>query len=244
MSVINKIRKIITPKEPHCTAVILAAGNSQRMGRDKILMNIGGAPVIAYTLKAFQNSERIDEIVVVTKRDSLQNLADICSKYNISKVSRVVCGGSSRAESALIGVSNANENATVIAIHDGARPFPSAVLIERTVYAAEQFIAAAPAVRATDTVRIMNKKGAVVDTPDRNLVALIQTPQVFNADIIKAALTKAVEKNLPVTDDCSAVEAMGIKVTVVDGEPDNIKLTTKRDAYVAERILADRGELM
>lgn len=90
----------------------------------------------------------------------------------------------------------------------------------------------------------MNKKDSVVDTPDRNLVALIQTPQVFNADIIKTALTKAVEKKLPVTDDCSAVEAMGIKITVVDGEPDNIKLTTKRDAYVAERILDDRGELM
>ncbi|MDO4815413.1 MAG: 2-C-methyl-D-erythritol 4-phosphate cytidylyltransferase [Bacillota bacterium] len=244
MSVINKIRKIITPQEPHCTAVILAAGNSQRMGSDKILMTIGGAPVIAYTLKAFQNSDRIDEIIVVTKHDSLQSLADICGKYDISKVSRIVCGGSSRAESALIGVLNANENATLIAIHDGARPFLTAALIERTVNAAEQFGAAAPAVRATDTVRIMNKKGAVVDTPDRSLVALVQTPQVFNADVIKSALTKVVEKKLPVTDDCSAVEAMGVKVTVVDGEFDNIKLTTKRDVYVAERILADRGELM
>ncbi len=244
MSVINKIRKKITPQAPHCTAVILAAGNSQRMGRDKILMNIGGAPAIAYTLKAFQRSDIIDEIVVVTKYDSIQRLADICNEYGITKASRVVSGGNTRAQSALIGVCNANAAATVIAIHDGARPFPSASLIDRVIYAAEQSNAAAPAVRATDTVRILNKKDLVVDTPDRSLVALIQTPQAFDADIIKGALTKAVEKNLPITDDCSAVEAMGIKVTVVDGEADNIKLTTKRDVYVAEQILADRGELM
>lgn len=244
MSVINKIRKKKSAQEPHCTAVILAAGNSQRMGRDKILMNIGNAPAIAYTLKAFQNSDRIDEIVVVTKRESLQKLADICSEYEISKVSRVVSGGSTRVESAYIGVLNANESSTVIAIHDGARPFPSAGLIERTVNAAEQYGAATPAVRATDTVRIVNKKGVVIDTPDRSLVALIQTPQVFNSELIKNALSRALERDLPITDDCSAVEAMGTKVTVVDGELDNIKLTTKRDAYVAERILADRGELM
>lgn len=227
-----------------CTAVILAAGNSQRMGRDKILMDIGGAPVIAYTLKAFQDCDSIDEIIVVTKFESIEQLADICNKYGITKARRVVRGGRTRAESALIGVCNASADSNLIAIHDGARPFPSKGLIERTILAAEESYAVAPAVRATDTVRILNKKGVVVDTPDRDLVALIQTPQVFSADIIKGALTKAVEKDLPITDDCSAVESMGIKVTVVDGEADNIKLTTQRDIYAAEKILADRGILM
>lgn len=244
MSVINKIRQFANVRKPFCTAVILAAGNSQRMGRDKILMDIGGAPVIAYTLRAFQASHKIDEIVVVTKRDNIQPIADICNKYGITKARRVVEGGSTRMQSSLIGVCNANEEATLIAIHDGARPFPSPALIERTVCAAEEFSSAAPAVRATDTVRILNKKGAVVDTPDRDLVALIQTPQVFDADIIKGALTKAVEKDLPITDDCSAVENLGFKVAIIDGEPDNIKLTTQRDIYIAEKILSDRGALL
>jgi len=244
MSVINKIRGLRTQHETRCTAVIVAAGSSQRMGRDKILMEIGSAPVIAYTLKAFQSCDRIDEIVVVTKRDNLQSLADICSKYGISKVRRVVSGGSSRAESALIGVLNAVESSSLIAIHDGARPFVSAELIEKVIAEAEQSGAAAPAVRATDTVRIVNKKGAVIDTPDRSLVALVQTPQIFSAEIIKNALNKAVSKDLPITDDCSAVEAAGGKVSIVDGEADNIKLTTARDIYVAEKILADRGELI
>lgn len=244
MSVIDKIKKIKNISKSYCSAVIVAAGNSQRMGKDKILMDIGGAPVIAYTLRSFQASEVIDEIIIVTKGESIQRMADICSEYGITKARRVVCGGKTRAESALIGVSNTSENATVIAIHDGARPFPSRALIERAVMAAEESYAAAPAVRATDTVRILNKKGVVVDTPDRELIALVQTPQVFNADIIKGALTKAVEKNLPITDDCSAVEAMGFKVVIVDGERDNIKLTTQSDIYAAEKILADRGTLM
>lgn len=244
MSVIDKIKKIKNISKSYCSAVIVAAGNSQRMGKDKILMDIGGAPVIAYTLRSFQASDVIDEIIIVTKSESIQRMADICIEYGITKARRVVCGGKTRAESALIGVSNTSENATVIAIHDGARPFPSRALIERTVIAAEESYAAAPAVRATDTVRILNKKGVVVDTPDRELIALVQTPQVFNAEIIKGALTKAVEKNLPITDDCSAVEAMGFKVVIVDGERENIKLTTQSDIYAAEKILADRGTLM
>lgn len=241
MSVIEKILKFKTPSADYCTAVVLAAGNAQRMGKDKILMPIGGIPVIAHTLKALQSSDSIDEIVVVTKYESIQQIADICNEYVVTKVSRVICGGKTRLESALLGVSNASEKATLIAIHDGARPFVTTNLIERVVHAAKTHSAAAPAVTASDTVRILNGKGAVAETPDRDLVALVQTPQVFLAELIKAALTRAVDKNIKVTDDCSAVEAMGYKVTIVAGEADNIKLTTARDLYTAEGILAERG---
>lgn len=135
----------------------------------------------------------------------------------------------------------ASENASLIAIHDGARPFVSEAVIDRTVNSAKQNHAAAPAVYATDTVRIVNTKGVAVSTPDRDTVALIQTPQVFDADLIRNALTKAVKNDLRITDDCSAVEAMGAKVTVVAGEQTNIKLTSEADVYIAEKILADRG---
>lgn len=242
MSVFDKLLKFKATTPDFCSAVVLAAGNSQRMGKDKILMPIGGAPVIAHTLKALQSSDSIDEIVIVTKYDSIQEIADICSGFGITKASRVVRGGKTRLESALIGVSNVSEKATLIAIHDGARPFVSEKLIERVVHAAKAHSAAAPAVTSSDTVRLLNSKGAVAETPDRDLVvALVQTPQVFIAELIKAALTRAADKNIRVTDDCSAVEAMGYKVTIVAGEADNIKLTTTKDLYAAEGILAERS---
>ena len=241
MSVFDKLLKFKATAPDFCSAVVLAAGNSQRMGRDKILAPIGGAPVIAHTLKALQGSDSIDEIVIVTKYESIQEIADICSGFGITKASRVVRGGKTRLESALIGVSNVSEKATLIAIHDGARPFVSEKLIERVVHAAKTHSAAAPAVTSSDTVRLLNSKGAVAETPDRDLVALVQTPQVFIAELIKAALTRAVDKNVRVTDDCSAVEAMGYKVTIVAGEADNIKLTTTKDLYAAEGILTERS---
>lgn len=240
MSIINKIFKFKAKNDDFCTAVVLAAGNSQRMGKDKILMPLGGIPVIAHTLKALQASDCIDEIVVVTKYESLQEVADICHDYGITKTSRVVLGGKTRTESSLIGVSNADERAKYIAIHDGARPFLTGGLIERVVHSAHQHDASAPAVAPTDTVRVLNAKGTVAETPSRDLVALMQTPQVFMAEMIKAALTRAQQKGIRITDDCSAVEAMGYKVTVVAGEQDNIKLTTARDMYIAEGILAER----
>ena len=241
MSVIGKFFKFKTNNEDFCTAIIVAAGNSQRMGRDKIMMPLGDRPVIAHTLAAFQKCEYIDEIIVVTKYERLQEIADICNDYKIDKTSKIVRGGRTRAESALLGVSEANDRSTLIAIHDGARPFVSTALIDRAVNSAKVNHAVAPAVYSTDTVRIVNTKGVVVSTPNRDTVALIQTPQVFDADLIKSALTKAVEKNMRITDDCSAVEALGVKVTVVAGEQTNIKLTSSTDTYLAEKILADRG---
>lgn len=242
MSVFDKFFKSKDNKR-RCAAVIVAAGSSRRMGRDKMLMDLGGMPVIARTLLAFEQSEYIDEILVVTRHDRLQEIADICFNYGISKTVKVVSGGKTRAESALAGVSQVSEDVDIIAIHDAARPLVSKNLIERVVCAAESNLAVAPAVRATDTVRIVNAKGVVTDTPDRDLVALVQTPQAFSADIIKGALTRAVERQQPITDDCSAVELMGVKVAIVDGEGDNIKLTTSRDIYLAAKILADRGAL-
>ncbi len=241
MSIINKIFKFKANDDNFCTAVVLAAGNSQRMGRDKILMPLGGMPVIAHTLKALQASDCIDEIVVVTRYESLQEVADICHDYGITKTSKVVLGGKTRTESSLMGVSNADERARYIAIHDGARPFLTDKLIERVVHSAQQHDAAAPAIAPTDTVRVLNSKGVVTETPSRDLVALMQTPQVFMTEMIKAALTRARDKGVKITDDCSAVEAMGYKVTVVAGEQDNIKLTTARDMYIAEGILAERS---
>ncbi len=243
MSVIRKIFKPKAVQIPRCAVVIVAAGSSMRMGMDKILAKVGGKPVIARTVSAFDASPLICEIVVVTRQESVVEVADICKEYGFRKVTKVICGGATRAQSALAGVCEVGDKIKLIAVHDGARPFVSEELITRTLAAAAEHIAAAPALKATDTIKLADEEGVVTETIDRDRALLMQTPQVFDASIIKGALTRAVELNLKVTDDCSAVEAMGVKVYTVAGDEDNIKLTRPRDILVAEQIIAERGEL-
>ena len=231
-------------RTPHCSAVIVAAGSSQRMGSDKLLHNLGIMPVLARTLLVFQDCELVDEIVVVTRMEKLEEVADLCKKYRIEKASKVICGGATRMESALAGVSEVKKKAKLIAIHDGARPLVSVELIENTVRAAAKYKAAVPAIKSVDTLKLAEDGETVTGSLDRELVLRVQTPQVFDADLIKGALTFAAEKKLPLTDDCSAVELMGVKARIVPGEEDNIKLTTPRDMLFAAAILKDRGEYL
>lgn len=229
-------------KEPTCSAVIVAAGNSTRMGDDKLFMQLGEMPVLARTLLAFENCRAVEEIIVVTRSDKLEEVAQLCKKYGVSKASKVIIGGKTRVESSLAGVSEVKEDARVIAIHDGARPLIDAETIENCVEAAVHYLAAAPAVPCTDTLKAIDSKGYAIGTVDRSTTLRIQTPQVFQADLIKGALTRAVEKELPITDDCSAVEAMGVKIFMAEGSEDNIKLTTARDMMIANAILKSREE--
>ena len=229
---------------PHCSAVIVAAGSSQRMGSDKLLHNLGIMPVLARTLLVFQDCELVDEIVVVTRMEKLEEVAELCKKYRIEKAGKVICGGATRMESALAGVSEVKKKAKLIAIHDGARPLVSVELIENTVRAAAKYKAAVPAIKSVDTLKLAEDGETVTGSLDRELVLRVQTPQVFDADLIKGALTFAAEKKLPLTDDCSAVELMGVKARIVPGEEDNIKLTTPRDMLFAAAILKDRGEYL
>lgn len=229
---------------PNCSAVIVAAGSSQRMGSDKLLHNLGIMPVLARTLLAFQDCDLVDEIVVVTRMEKIMEVAGLCKKYRIEKASKVISGGATRMESALAGVSEVKSRAKLIAIHDGARPLVSVELIERTIRAAAQYKAAVPAVKSVDSLKLVDDKDTVTGSVDREQVLRVQTPQVFEADLIKGALSYAAEKKLPLTDDCSAAELMGIKAHVVPGEEDNIKLTTPRDMLFAAAILKDRGEYL
>lgn len=229
---------------PHCSAVIVAAGSSQRMGSDKLLHNLGIMPVLARTLLAFQDCDLADEIVVVTRMEKIMEVAGLCKKYRIEKASKVISGGATRMESALAGVSEVKSRAKLIAIHDGARPLVSVELIERTIRAAAHYKAAVPAVKSVDSLKLVDDKDTVTGSVDREQVLRVQTPQVFEADLIKGALSYAAEKKLPLTDDCSAAELMGIKAHVVPGEEDNIKLTTPRDMLFAAAILKDRGEYL
>ena len=243
MKLLNLFKKS-EKKEPHCSAVIVAAGSSQRMGSDKLMMKLGEIPVLARTLMAFQSSPLVDEIVVVTRLDKLQEIADLCKEYGIDKVSRVIAGGKTRTESALAGVSEVSSSAKLIAIHDGARPLVTADVILRTVYAAAEHMAAAPAVPSVDTLKAVDAEGCIIGTVDRETTLRIQTPQIFRAELIKGALTKAVEKGMMLTDDCAAAEMMGVRAKTVLGDEDNIKITTPRDMLFAAEILKERGEYL
>lgn len=227
---------------PRCSAVIVAAGSSQRMGGDKLRMELGGMPVLLRTLKAFEASPLIDEIVVVTRMDKLEETADLCKNGGITKVTQVVAGGKTRMESALAGVCATKKDAKLIAIHDGARPLVTSELILRTIYAAEEHMAAVPVINSTDTLKLLDEKGNVAATVDRDRTLRVQTPQVFSADIIKGALTVAVERGLTLTDDCAAVDLMGVKTRAVQGDEDNIKITSPLDLELANAILRARGE--
>ncbi len=238
------LKNLFQKKEhlPLCSAVILAAGTSERMGEDKALMELGGMPVLARTLLVFQGCPLVDDIVVVTRMDKVMEIAGLCRKFGISKASQVITGGATRAESALAGVSAVKARASLIAIHDGARPLVTQELIERTVYAARDNMAAVPVIGSTDTLKAVDDRGFVSATVDRAKTVRAQTPQVFQADLIKGALTSAAAYGLTITDDCSAVERMGVKAITVQGEEHNIKLTTPDDMLLATAVLKDRGE--
>ena len=242
---LDKVKKITDlfrekEKDPRCSAVIVAAGSSERMGSDKLTAELGGMPVLARTLRAFEACPLVAEIVVVTRADRIEEIAELCRQFEISKVSKVLAGGATRVESALVGVSEVEPKLDLIAIHDGARPLVTVELIERTIRAAQAYHAAVPVIPSTDTLKIVDAKGFVAGTVDRASTFRVQTPQVFKAEFIKGALTKAMEKELPLTDDCSAVEMMGVKTVTVPGDEDNIKLTTPRDMILAEAILKAR----
>ena len=240
MSLFDKILKSGSPK---CSAVIVAAGSSVRMGFDKLSAPLGSVPVLVRTLRAFENSEYVNEIVVVTRMDHVAEIADLCAQNGLSKVSKVVAGGKTRMESSLIGVSSVKSSAKLIAIHDAARPLVSEALIKRTVCAAAEYMAAVPVVPSTDTLKVVGEDERIVGTVDRETTYRVQTPQVFDAVLIKGALSKAAEKGMALSDDSAAMDMTGFKSYAVAGEEDNIKITTPRDLLIAEAILKDRGEL-
>jgi len=222
-----------------CSCVVAAAGSSQRMGEDKLKIKIGSAPVLAHTLRALQSCDAIDEIIVVTGLEKIEETAELCRTYGILKAAKILAGGATRTESALIGCCAADEKARIICIHDGARPFVTDEVIKEVVHNAILYRAAAPAVPVKDTIKV-GENGIITETLDRSSLAAMQTPQAFDADIIKGALTLANESETVYTDDCAAVEALGVKVRLTQGSEENIKITTPLDVEMAKAILAKR----
>ena len=156
----------------------------------------------------------------------------------MSKVTAVVCGGSSRQESVHLGLNALPKGTKLAAVHDGARPLVSWQVIDRVVRAANTYGGAAPAIPVKDTIKVV-KGGLVESTPDRASLQAVQTPQVFDFDLLRGALKKAEEDKAQVTDDCSAVERLGMKIKIVEGDERNLKVTTPLDLKIAELLLEE-----
>jgi len=219
---------------PPCSAVIVAAGSARRMGGiDKIMADLGGKPVIYRAIRAFEDCPAIHEIIVVTREDLIGPVSQWCAAWDCKKARMVLCGGSDRLASVSIGCAAVSKKSKLIAVHDGARPLVSQRIISETVAMAGKTGAAAPAIGVKDTVK-QAQNGAVTATPDRSSLFAVQTPQIFDADLLRAALKNASDKSLPVTDDCSCVEALGMRVFLTEGEERNLKITTPMDLKIAE----------
>lgn len=231
----NAIRKVLPLRA--CGAVIVAAGTASRMGGiDKVMAPLGGEPMIVRTVRTFQNCDCIQEIVVVTREDLLVPIRDLC--HDFGKVRAVIVGGSSRQESVKRGLGALSDHIKLAAVQDGARPLITQEVIDRTVRAAHSYGAAAPSIAVKDTIKVVHG-GIVSSTPDRSTLQAVQTPQVFDRDLLVAALADAEKKGAAVTDDCSAVELLGMSVRMVEGDERNIKVTTPLDLKIAEILLEE-----
>lgn len=227
------------------SAVIVAAGGSVRMGiaDSKQFIPLLNRPAIEYTLKAFQNCYLIKEIIIVCRKQDEQRINDIISSNGFGKVTKLVEGGATRAQSVTNGINAVSDKSKFLAIHDGARPLITVEEIERVVEAAFETGAATLGIAVKDTIKNVDGYNKIESTPLRSQLRAVQTPQVFERELYQFALNNAGENAVNYTDDCSLIENMGGEVEVVKGSEENIKLTTPIDVIIAESILKEREKI-
>lgn len=225
-------------KDHYISAVIVAAGSGTRMKipQRKQLVEINDMPVIAHTLKAFENTDIIDEIVIVTKQEDILVMMDIAKQFGISKVTEIVPGGATRTDSVKNGINAAKGD--FVAIHDGVRPCIQPIHIAKTVEAAIKTGAAALGCPVTDTLKKVDEKGIITQTVNREEMWAIQTPQVFDKELLLKAYTEGDTEGA--TDDCMLAESIGVKVTMVEGVRTNIKVTMQEDIDIVSSILSQQ----
>ena len=217
--------------------IIAAAGSSSRMkGADKQFIRIGGIPVIARTLLAFERSPDISKIILVTREQSVNDMQLIAEKYMISKLTDIVVGSDTRQKSVICGLEKLQNNEDKVLISDGARMFVTKKQISDCVKALENHDGCVTAVKVNDTVKKV-ENGVVISTVDRTPLYLAQTPQGITVSLYRKALENVDITAL--TDDASVMEAGGFDVAVVEGDRKNIKITTTEDIALAEIVLKE-----
>ena len=225
-------------------AVIVAAGRGSRMGleRNKVLYPVLGVPVVVRTAQAFEATGLFGEIVVVTGAEDMDEMRALLAQHGVTAA--VTSGGADRQESVCRGIAAVRPEAEIIAIHDGARPLVTREVIAATIDSARRYGSGVAAVQLKDTVKRVNEEGVVVDTPRRDTLRAVQTPQTFDASLIRAAharFAQGGERGERATDDAMLAEWMGVQVRLTPGDVENIKLTTPEDMLLCEQVLIRRG---
>ena len=230
-------------KRGKTSAVILCAGASTRFSSDesKQLAMVNDVPVIIRTVTAFERCDSIGEIVLVVRKEDVDDYKELVCKHGIKKVRSIVVGGETRQSSALRGYKHISEKSKYVAIHDGARCLVTPEIIETVIKEADKHKAATAATKVTDTVKLADNNGFISKTVDRNFIWNVQTPQVFEVKMYKVCAYNAKENGIEATDDCMLAERAGFKVKLVETGKDNIKITVKDDIKLAEHILKSRG---
>ena len=232
------MRKIL--KVGRCGAVIVAAGSATRMGGvDKVMADLGGEPLFLSSVRTFERCPLVSEIVLVTRPELILPINEICLAAGLKKVTAVLAGGDTRQASVMRGLSCLSRRVKLAAIHDAARPLLSPEVLDRAIRAGHSYSAAAPALPVKDTIKVASG-GMVQSTPDRKTLFAVQTPQVFDFDLIRGALDKAAADKAPLTDDCSAVERLRMSVKLVEGDEANFKVTTQTDLLLARCLVKER----
>ncbi len=215
--------------------IVVAAGSSTRMGKNKQLINVCGLPVLVRTLKAFQQCESVSNIILVASSETVLEYQKLCDSYMVTKVSDIVEGGNNRQESVLCGIKRLKADDEFVLIHDGARPLVSEDIINRVIDGLKNYSAVTPVVKVKDTIKEIDQNGVVVKTVKRDALVQVQTPQGVN---VKEYLCALENRDLSLfTDDVSIFEAAGQRVLTVEGDYKNIKITTPDDVAIAEAFL-------
>lgn len=220
------------------SAIVLAGGRGKRIGsvQSKQYIDLNGKPILYYTLNHFINNKNIDKVILVIPEDELEFCRnEVLDKYNL-KIDSIAFGGKERQDSVYNGLKKA-DGSDIVLIHDGARPFVSERIIEEGIKYAGMYGAAAPGVMPKDTIKVKNQESFSLETPDRNNLVAVQTPQVFDYNIIFGCHKKVKEKHLDVTDDTMVVELFGNDVYLYEGEYTNIKITTPEDLILAQYLV-------
>ncbi len=218
--------------------IVLAGGRGKIMGsvQSKQYIDLNGKPILYYTLNHFINNKNIDKVILVIPEDELEFCRnEVLDKYNL-KIDSIAFGGKERQDSVYNGLKKA-DGSDIVLIHDGARPFVSERIIEEGIKYARMYGAAAPGVMPKDTIKVKNQESFSLETPDRNNLVAVQTPQVFDYNIIFGCHKKVKEKHLDVTDDTMVVELFGNDVYLYEGEYTNIKITTPEDLILAQYLV-------
>jgi 2-C-methyl-D-erythritol 4-phosphate cytidylyltransferase len=224
-------------------AVIPSAGKGERMKKEvgKPYLLLADKPILAHTLSAFEQSPLVNEVIVTVSPEEVEYCRrEVIDASHCKKVSHVLPGGRERQDSIWEGLKRVPSDCEIVIIHDGVRPLVTRRLIEASIQAAQRYGAAVPALPLKDTVKVVSEEHEVIETLDRHMLMAIQTPQTFKFHIIKEAYERAYQEGFYGTDDASLVERIGVKVKVIPGSHENLKITTPEDLILAEALLRRR----